>query len=237
MLAWEIVAHAHTPDGTELVLARHPSRDGGEWEVRAGGKTLMSTRMHASEESLATIAFERLRGIEPRVVLVGGLGLGFTLRATLDRVSAEARVVLAELSPAIVEWNCEHVGAFADHPLSDSRVELHVGDVRDRVLEGRGVYDAILLDVDNGPMAMVQEANNLLYGDDGVRACLAALRTGGVLAVWSAAPDDAYLHRLQRAGFVAEARVVRANRGRRGMQHVIFLGTKVPPALARAARR
>jgi spermidine synthase len=236
MLAWEIVARAASPDGTELVLARHPSRDGGEWEVRAGGKTLMSTRMHASEESLASIAFARFGGEAPRSVLVGGLGLGFTLRAVLDAVPADARVVLAELSPAIVEWNCEHVGAFADHPLSDSRVELRVGDVRERIVEARGAYDVILLDVDNGPTAMVQEANDRLYGDDGVRACLAALRTYGVLAVWSAAPDDGYLRRLQRAGFAAQARIVRAHRGR-GMQHVIFLGTKVPPAQVRASRR
>jgi spermidine synthase len=230
MLPWQIVDRSASPDGTVLELARR----GTEWEVRAGGHTLMSSRMHASEESLAAVALARVA--EPRTVLVGGLGLGFTLRATLDALPDDARVVLAELSPAIVAWNREYLGDFAGRPLDDPRVDLRVGDVRERIAEAKGVYDAILLDVDNGPTAMVQEANDLLYGDEGVRRCLAALRNGGVLAVWSAAPDDRYLRRLALAGFVAEWKGVSAHRGR-GVRHVIFLGEKMSRGGPDRARR
>ncbi len=228
MRPWEIVDRAAAPDGTELTL----SRRGDDWEVGADGKTLMSTRMHASEESLAQVALSIVP--DARHVLVGGLGLGFTLRATLDRVPEDAHVVLAELSPAIVAWNERFVGNFADRPLADPRVELRVGDVRGQLLAGRGVYDVILLDVDNGPTAMVQEDNARLYGDAGARECLAALRTGGVLAVWSAAPDQRYLARLRYAGFAAEAKIVRAHRGG-GVQHVIFLARKLPHEHGRPA--
>jgi spermidine synthase len=222
MRPWEVIERAAAPDGTELVLARR----GEEWEVGAGGKTLMNTRMHASEESLASVTLKIVP--DARRVLVGGLGLGFTLRATLDLLPHDASVVLAELSPAIVAWNQRYVGHFAGDPLRDPRVELCVGDVRRRLLAGRGEFDAVLLDVDNGPTAMVQEDNAKLYGDSGIRECLASLRTGGLLAVWSASPDDRYLARLSNAAGYAEAKIVRAHRGR-GVQHVIFLAMKLPP--------
>ena len=221
MQPWEIAGRARAPDGTELVLARR----GGEWVVRSGGRILMSSRLHGSEEALATLALERV--IRPRTVLIGGLGLGFTLRAALDRIGPEARVVVAELLPEVAEWNRGPVAGLAGRPLDDPRVRLQIGDVAGRIGEARGAFDAILLDVDNGASPIAHPANGRLYGDAGVRACREALRQGGVLAVWSAGPDDAYLARLSRAGLEAEARVVPARgAGAAGARHVIFLASR-----------
>lgn len=225
MIPWQVVDRAAAPDGTELELVRR----GDEWEVRAGGSTLMSSRTHASEEALAAIAFER--SPRARRVLVGGLGLGFTLRATLDRLPQGGRVVLAELAPALVRWNRVHVAALAGRPLDDARVELRVSDVGDVLRASANGYDAILLDVDNGPTALAYAANAWLYSDAGVRASLAALRSGGVLTVWAARPDQGYLRRLGRAGFEASSRTARARPGR-GTRHVVFVAVK-PAARAR----
>lgn len=221
MQPWEIAGRVRAPDGSELVLARR----GEEWVVRAGGRVLMSSRLHGSEEALAVLALERVS--RPRTVLIGGLGLGYTLRATLDRLAPEARVVVAELMPEVAAWNRGPVAHLAGRPLDDSRVRLQIGDVAARIAEARGAFDAILLDVDNGASPIAHPANGRLYGESGVRACREALRQGGVLSVWSAGPDEAYLARLSRAGLEAEARAVPARGGGAGgARHVIFLGTK-----------
>jgi spermidine synthase len=167
-------------------------------------------------------------------VLLGGLGLGFTLRAALERAPADARVVVAELSPALVGWVRGPVAHLAGRPLEDPRVRLQVGDVLARIAEAKGAYDAILLDVDNGPSALAHAGNDRLYGGRGVRACRDALRAGGALAVWSAGPDERYLSQLERAGLEARAEVVPA-RGGGGVRHVVFVGVK-PRAEARPAR-
>jgi spermidine synthase len=225
---WETVDSARAPDGTELVLARR----GDEWAIRAGGGVLMSSRAHASEEALAAIALRRVP--RPRTVLLGGLGLGFTLRAALDRLPEDARAVVAELVPALVAWNRGPVAELAGRPLDDPRVRLQVGDVAGRIAEATGAFDAILLDVDNGPSALVDAANDRLYGDRGVHACRDALRAGGVLAVWSAGSDVRYRERLERAGFEVEEEVVAAQRGG-GRRHVIFVATR-PSRPTRSAR-
>jgi spermidine synthase len=215
---WQTVDRAQAPDGTELVLARR----GDEWVVRADGRVLMSSRVHGSEEALATLALDRVA--RPRTVLVGGLGLGFTLRAALDRLPADARAIVVELVPALAAWNRGPLAALAGRPLDDPRVRLQLGDVRARIAEARGAFDAILLDVDNGPAAVANAANDALYGDRGVRACRDALRQGGVLAVWSAGPDAAYRARLERAGFEVEAASVPARgAGAGGVRHVVLL--------------
>jgi len=227
MLPWETVARAAGPDGADWVLARR----GGEWVVRAAGRALMSSRQHGSEEALAALGLGRMeraraRGHAP-TVLVGGLGLGFTLRAALDRLPGDARVVVAELVPALVEWNRGPVADLAGRPLEDPRTRLQQGDVLARIAEARGAFDAILLDVDNGPSAVSQAANDRLYGDAGVRACRDALRSGGVLGVWSAGPDERYRARLEKAGLVVEVHAVPAREGTsRGARHVVFLGVK-----------
>ena len=233
MLPWEIVDRARVEDGTELVLARR----GEEWVVRVGGRVLMSSRQHGSEDALSALALGRLapRQGGERTVLIGGLGLGYTLRAALDRLGPGARAVVAEISPELVAWNRGPVSHLAGRPLDDPRVRLQVGDVAGRIAEAHGAFDAILLDVDNSPSSMVLAGNDRLYGDRGVRDCREALRAGGVLAVWSAGPDEAYLERLARAGFEAEARVVPARgAGAGGARHVVFLASK-PGAARRGA--
>ena len=246
MQPWQTVDRARVEGGTELVLARR----GDEWVVRNDGRVLMSSRQHGSEDALATMALAALR--RPggaRTVLVGGLGLGYTLRATLDRIGPDARAVVAEICPELVEWNRGPVAHLAGRPLEDPRTRLQVGDVAARIAEARGAFDAILLDVDNSPSSMVLAGNDRLYGSRGVRACVDALSAGGVLAVWSAGPDDAYRERLEQAGLEARAVTVPARGpGAGGARHVLFLGVKSgasprrpgsgePPGRARAAPR
>jgi spermidine synthase len=224
MQPWETVDRARVADGTELSLARR----GDEWVVRAGGRVLMSSRQHGSEDALAELALARLaRPGGARTVLIGGLGLGYTLRATLDRIGPDARAVVAEISPELVAWNRGPLVHLAGRPLDDPRTRLQIGDVVARITEASGAFDAILLDVDNSPSSMVLAGNDRLYGMKGVRACARALSSGGVLAVWSAGPDEAYLERLEAAGLDARAVTVPARgRGARGARHVIFLGVK-----------
>ncbi|BDG03187.1 spermidine synthase [Anaeromyxobacter oryzae] len=217
MIPWETIDRATAPDGAELVLARR----GGEWAIRAAGRVLMTSRQHGSEEALAATALGRVE--HPRAVLVGGLGMGFTLRAALDRVPEACRVTVVELVPALAEWSRGALGDLAGRPLDDRRVSLEVGDVVARLAVTRRSLDAILLDVDNGPSALAHAANDRLYGPAGVAACAGALRAGGVVAVWSAGPDERYLARLRAAGLDAEAVAVPARPGS-GARHVVFVG-------------
>jgi spermidine synthase len=227
MQPWEIAGRARAPDGTELLLARR----GVEWVVRAGGRVLMSSRLHGSEEALAALALERM--VRPRTVLIGGLGLGYTLRAALDRLPPQARVVVAELMPEVAAWNRGPVAHLAGRPLDDPRVRLQIGDVAGRIGEARAAFDAILLDVDNGASPIGHPANKRLYGSRGVRACAEALHRGGVLGVWSAGPDEPYRERLERAGLEARSVVVPARHGGGG-RHVLIVARK--PAHQPAAK-
>jgi spermidine synthase len=223
MKPWHTVATAAAPDGTELTLAKRDE----EWVVRTAGRTLMSSRQHGSEEALATLALER--SSRRKRILVGGLGFGYTLRAVLDRVPVDASVEVAELVPAVVAWNREHLSRLAGRPLDDRRVTLVEGDVKRRIRAARARYDAILLDVDNGPSAVAHAENDSLYGVAGVAYCHAALAEDGVLGVWSAVPDPRFVNRLGQNGFNAEAVEV-GGRGADsgGPRHVIFLGVKRP---------
>lgn len=224
VLPWETVDRTTAPDGAELVLARR----GAEWVVRAAGRILMSSRVHGSEEALAAIA---LRGIAaPRAILVGGLGMGFTLRAALDRLPPDARVIVVELVPALVAWNRGPLAELAGRPLEDPRVRLQQGDVGARLAEAKAAYDAVLLDVDNGPSALAHAGNAGLYGDRGIRACAGALRVGGALAVWSAGPDERYRERLERAGLEVAEEAVPARGAAGGVRHVVIVGRRPGPA-------
>jgi spermidine synthase len=220
MLPWISVDETRTADGTVLTLARR----GTEWEVCHDGLVLMSSRAHGSEDELARLAFAKAP--RARRVLIGGLGLGFSLRATLDLLGPQGRVLVAEQSPSVVEWNRVHVGGLAGRPLADPRVTVRVGDVRQRIVEARAVYDLILLDVDNGPGALIHDANAGLYDATGIVACHVALTKGGALAVWASGPDDRYLHRLQRSGFDASAVQVAPRPGAGGRKHVVFVAVK-----------
>jgi spermidine synthase len=225
---WELLGQARTPEGDDMTLMRRDS----EHVVLANGKTLMSSRMHGSEEALATLACRRARTLEEPCVLVGGLGMGFTLRATLDLLPPGATVVVAELIPAVVEWNRGPLGPLAGHPLKDKRVLLEVADVAATLRSSRGRFDAILLDVDNGPDAFTASHNAGLYNDQGLATIRAALKAGGVLAVWSAWEDRKFEQRLRYGAFTVEVERVRARLKKGGPRHTIFLG--VPRETPRA---
>jgi spermidine synthase len=220
MLESETIDTARVAGGSEFVLARHDE----EWIVRVDGRVLMSSRMHDSEEALAEHAIERCD--DPERVLVGGLGLGFTLRAVLDRVSADARVTVAELVPELVSWNRTHLAELHDHSLDDPRCEVVVGDVFDHIKRSPRTYDVILLDVDNGPIALSSAKNQRLYSEHGVRTCHQALRPDGVLAVWSSGPNARFERRLAAAGFDVEVMRVAARKGSRA-RHVIFIAERL----------
>jgi spermidine synthase len=219
MLRWETFETARLADGGEFVLARH----GDDWVVRVDQRILMTNRVHDSEEALAEQALEMAD--DPRTVLVGGLGLGYTLRAVLDCVPEEAEVTVAELVPELVEWNRKHLGVLNDHPLDDPRARVVVGDVFDLIKSSPRKFDVILLDVDNGPRALAQVKNQRLYGEGGVRACRAALTPDGVLGVWSAGPNARYARKLESFGFDVDVRLVPARHGGRA-KHVLFLAKR-----------
>ncbi len=221
MNLWSELGRARTPDGTDMTLARR----GDEYVILANGGDLMSSRMHGSEEALAWFGCDRACALSEPRVLVGGLGMGFTLRATLDRLPADATVVVAELLGAVVEWNRGPLGPLADHPLHDRRVAVELGDVAVtlRAAVARGRFDAILLDVDNGPRAFAQAGNGGLYDNAGLALVRSALRPRGVLTVWSAWPDRRFEHRLRYAGFTVESKQVRGRLHKGGPHHTIFI--------------
>lgn len=223
MKAWEVLARAHAPDGTELTLSRHPA----EYAILANGDVLMSSRMHGSEEALATLGCAQARTLERPHVLIGGLGMGFTLRAALDILPSSAMVVVAELIPAVVEWNRGVLGDLARRPLDDPRVRVDVRDVRMTLREGAGQFDAVLLDVDNGAAGLTTASNDRIYDRHGVLVAHAALRPEGVLAVWSAARDERpYERRLRAEGFRVDRRQVRARQQQGGPRHTILIARR-----------
>jgi spermidine synthase len=184
----------------------------------------MSSRMHGSEEALAAFGCRRARLLDEPCVLVGGLGMGFTLRATLDLLPPAATVVVAELVPAVVEWNRGELGPLAGHPLQDARVRIEIGDVAGVIRASADRFDAMLLDVDNGPAAFTATDNTGLYDDRGLAAARAALKPQGILAVWSAWDDRRFEQRLRHGGFTVEVERVRARLKKGGPRHTIFLG-------------
>ena len=223
MLPWITVDETRTPDGTVLTLKRR----GDEWEVGADGFVLMSSRAHGSEDELARLAFAKVP--RARTVLIGGLGLGFSLRATLDLLGPLGMVLVAEQSAPVVDWNRRHVADLAGRPIEDPRVTVRIGDVQGCITEARAAYDVILLDVDNGPAALIHEANAGLYSATGIVACHTALTEGGALAVWATGTDEGYVRRLQRSGFEAAAVRVRPRPHAGGRKHVVFVAVKRSP--------
>ena len=220
MIPWIELDRASLPLGGELRLMRR----GHEFSIKLGVAELMTSRLNASEAALATLAAEKLKGRPKPRVLIGGLGMGFTLRAALGAFGAEAQFVVAELVPAVVRWARGPMAELFGGCLDDARVELVEADVAALIRAARPPYDAILLDVDNGPEGMTQSANDHLYSMRGLAAARAALRAGGVLAVWSQGPDRAFARRFEKAGFSVEEKKVRAGGVHGGSRHVIWLG-------------
>ena len=208
------IAVAKVPD-TEHELRLY--RIGADYAIRIMGKgELMNTRAIGTERALAELACAPLASHDRARVLIGGLGMGFTLAAALEMLGPNAEIVVAELVPEVVEWNRKHVGDAADHPLRDPRTAVHVGDVAEQVRDPGSGFDAIMLDVDNGPEAILRRENNWLYGAAGLAAMRAALRPSGTLAIWSAGPDRAFTLSLRRAGFRVGEHALRAHRSANG---------------------
>lgn len=210
--------------GTSVEL--HLYQSGDLYSIKIPGRgELMNSRVHGSEKVLAELACAKIpHGTNSRV-LIGGLGMGFTLAAALQMLGSNAEILVAELVAEVVEWNRTLIGAPAGHPLADPRSSVYVGDVADLIRDPAAGFDAILLDVDNGPEALVRKENDWLYSADGLRAARRALRGGGVLAVWSATPDRSFNKRLQQVGFDVDEHFVRPHRAGKGPRHVILIAT------------
>lgn len=221
MIAWETLDSAGVPGGGLLRLKRR----GQEYSIMLGANELMNSRLSGSEEALATLTLARLGDTARPCVLIGGLGMGFTLRAALSMVGPSASVSVAELVPAIVDWARGPMASLFAGCLDDPRVQLVVGDVGAMMADGACQFDAILLDVDNGPEGLSRQANDALYDHRGLSAAWNALRPKGILAVWSSGPDTGFTRRLEQAGFKVEVVSTRA-RGKRGARHVIWLATR-----------
>jgi spermidine synthase len=218
---WELIDSANIPGGGELRLLKRQQ----EYVIRIAGEPgdLMSSRTHGSEDALGELACEALSGVRNPRVLIGGLGMGFTLTAALKALPADAEVVVAELIPEVVDWNRDYVG-FGDSaakPLDDRRVQVLIEDVATVIRDATEAFDAIALDVDNGPEGLTHSDNEQLYSREGLAAAYRALRPKGVLTVWSAAPAPVFVARLKEIGFRVDEHRVRAHRGK-GARHLVW---------------
>ncbi len=222
MNPWILLDQTEVPgDGGEMKLYQRAF----EFSISVKNEELMNSRMHGSEDALAELACKRMAGRKNPAVLIGGLGMGFTLRAALDQLDKSAEVVVAELVPAVVKWNRTHLAELAGRPLDDPRVAVRVADVGLVIREQANAFDAILLDVDNGPDGLTHAGNDRLYTRGGIAAAKAALKPGGILGVWSAEPDPSFSKRLRGTGFKVEEATVRS-RKTKGRRHTVWLAMK-----------
>jgi spermidine synthase len=220
VIPWEEIGRAAIPgqEGDITLLKR-----GAEFSIRAAGTELMNSRLHGSEDALAELSTLRTKRKSGLRILIGGLGMGYTLAAALGQSGPDARITVSELIPAVVRWNLEHLGHLAGTPLDDPRVSVEEEDVLETIRKRKSAWDQILLDVDNGPGGSIRKANDRLYDRSGLKASFSALRPGGVLAVWSAGTDEAFTHRLKQCGFQTETVTVRARKPGKGGRHTIWL--------------
>lgn len=222
MIPWVHLATAKVPGGgDELRLKRR----GSEFSIMLGSNELMNSRLSGSEEALAKLACERIAGRSKPRLLIGGLGMGFTLRAALAGLGADARMDVAEIVPAVIDWAHGEMAEVFGPCLDDSRVTIQEADVGQMIRSGANAYDAILLDVDNGPEGLSRKSNDALYDAAGLASAKKALKSGGILSVWSSGPDSGFTRRLRQAGLAVEEVAVRA-RGKRGARHMIWLAVK-----------
>ena len=223
MIPWEKIDTAQIPGSEgELRLMRR----GKEFSIMLGTNELMNSRLSGSEAALATLAAKQIEKVEKPAVLIGGLGMGFTLRAALAVLGSKARIVVSELVPAVVVWARGPMAQVFGESLDDPRVSIRETDVAEIIRSHRSAFDAILLDVDNGPEGLTRKGNDALYGSTGLKAARTALRPGGVLAVWSSGPNPAFAKRLGGAGFDVNEVNVRATGKGGGARHVIWIARK-----------
>ncbi len=223
MIPWELLDSTKIPgNGGELSLHRH----GRDFSIRVDSHELMNSRAHGSEESLAELVCERVDGRRKPRILIGGLGMGFTLAEAIKRLGTTARIEVAELVPAVVEWNRGPLGELTGHPILDSRVTIHEADVARILKKNHRAYDAVLLDVDNGPTGLTRKGNDWLYSHSGLNAAFKALQSEGILAVWSAGSDRAFKKRLSESGFEVEEFRRRARGRHGGAWHTIWIAER-----------
>ena len=223
MIPWQQIDSARVPGAdVELRLMRR----GAEFSMMLGQNELMNSRLIGSEQALATLACKRIEAVKRPHLLIGGLGMGFTLRAALAVLGSEARIVVAELVPAVIAWARGPMAEIFGDSLGDPRVSIRSADVVEVIQSHAASFDAILLDVDNGPEGLIRRANDALYDSKGLKAIRRALRPNGVLAVWSSGPNPAFSKRLRTAGLDVSEVAVRATARRAGARHVIWLATR-----------
>jgi spermidine synthase len=223
MKHWTLLGEAAIP-GSKKSLHLYQGKDDYFIKISTGGCELMSTRKHSSEDALGALPCRRLKNPDTARVLIGGLGMGFTLAAALKAVGAQAEVTVAELIPEVIDWNRGELGRHSGRPLEDPRTKIHLGDVARLLRRQRSYYNVIALDVDNGPEGLTQSSNDWLYSAPGIEAAQEALAPGGIIAYWSAAPDQAFHDRLRRCGFLVEEIPVFAY-GNKGTRHIIWLAS------------
>ena len=216
MIPWKLLGAAKTSrNGAELRLYQRDN----EFSIKVDNLELMNSKVHGSEDALGKLACEKVTNRPAVRVLIGGLGLGYTVRAALNELKADAEVIVAEIVPDVLEWNQQFLGHLADHPLDDSRVTVRIEDVAQMIRTAKGSYNAIMLDVDNGPQSITQEGNGWIYSPNGLESSFAALRPKGVLSIWSTGPNPAFTKRLFKTGFKVEEVKARARSGKKGGGH------------------
>ena len=223
MIPWEEIERAEVPGGEEEVILR---KRGPEFSIRIAATELMNSRIHGSEDALAELTCSRISRKPGRRILIGGLGMGYTLAAALQHSGDDSLITVAELIPAVIRWNREHLGHLAGNPLADGRVFVRQEDVAETITREKSIWDAIILDVDNGPDGITRKVNDRLYGMSGLKNAFSALRTGGVLSIWSSGTDEQFTSRLKQCRFQTEIVTVRARKPGKGARHTIWLATK-----------
>lgn len=221
------IASTAAPDGTVIALYEHD----GDYSIFAGRQQLMSSRQHESELDLARIGCARIATHRAPRLLIGGLGMGYTLRQALDMLSPQAEIVVAELLPAVVRWNRDILGGLCDHPLRDKRVQLQTADVLDVMRGAPDSFDAVLLDVDNGPQAFTTGTNRGLYTPSGLKTCMKSLHTKGCLAVWSAGTDTRFENLLRRLRLYVRACPAAASKSSKRFSRCIWIASRDPHSL------
>lgn len=223
MIAWENIDRVKIPGHEqEMTLQKR----GEEFSIRTAGVELMNSRVHGSEDELARLTCDRLKDRDGLRFLIGGLGMGFTLASALKHTKADAKVIVSELIPAVILWNREFLGHLSGMPLNDQRVQIKVEDVAKTIQSQKSYWDAILLDVDNGPEGLTQKENNRLYSRSGLKTAFDALRPGGMLSVWSAGDNEAFTRLLGQCGFHTTKKTVRARNSQKGGRHILWLAQK-----------
>lgn len=223
MIPWEKIDKAIVPGQNEKITLL---KRGNEFSIRTRETELMNSRVHGSEDALAELTLSRMNQKENIKILIGGLGMGYTLAAALEQSGPDACIVVSELVPDVVKWNRKYLGHLSGMPLLDSRVSVEEKDVANIIRRYSSVWNAILLDVDNGPAGLTCKSNNQLYGRSGLKAAFSALCPGGILSVWSAAEDGTFTQRLTQCGFKTRTVTVRARKSGKGGRHTIWMAEK-----------